>query len=82
MRAAVVPVPEIRMSEAPFYTATLPVECPKCGKTSRKLLRELLANTLILCSHCPTAIDIGSPEWRQRIDREVARVRGPTPTAS
>ena len=70
------------MKEAPFYTATLPVECPKCGKTSKKLLRELLANTLILCNHCPTAIDIGSSDWRERIDKEVARVRGQRPSTS
>jgi len=76
MREVVTPDREARLSEAPFYTATLPVQCPKCGKTSKKLLRELLANTLILCSHCPTAIDIGSPDWRRRIDTEVARVRG------
>ena len=69
------------MAEAPFYTATLPVQCPKCGKSSKKLLRELLANTLILCSHCPTAIDIRSPEWRTRIESEVARIRGQAPPA-
>lgn len=65
--------------EAEFYRTTLPVVCPKCGKTSKKLLRELVANTFILCSHCPTAIDIGSPEWRERIEKEVARVRPPAP---
>jgi len=69
------------MAEAPFYSATLPVSCPKCGKTSKKLLRELVANTLILCSHCPTAIDIGSAEWRERIDAEIARVRRSAPPA-
>jgi hypothetical protein len=47
------------------------VPCPKCGKTSRKLLRELVVNSLALCSHCPTAIDISSPEWRTKIDAAV-----------
>jgi len=54
-----------------FYTTTLNVPCPKCGKTSRKLLRELVVNSLALCSHCPTPIDISSPEWRAKINAAV-----------
>jgi hypothetical protein len=59
------------MSGNTFYTTTLNVPCPKCGKISRKLLRELVVNSLALCSHCPTAIDISSPEWRAKIDDAV-----------
>ena len=56
------------MSSDSFYSTTVTVTCPRCGKPSRKLLREVVTNLITLCNHCPTAIDIGTPEWRARID--------------
>jgi hypothetical protein len=56
------------MSADAFYTTTVTVNCPRCGKPSRKLLREVVTNLITLCNHCPTAIDIGTPEWRAVID--------------
>jgi hypothetical protein len=55
------------MSADAFYTTTVTVTCPRCGKPSRKLLREVLPN-VTLCNHCPSAIDISTPEWRAVID--------------
>ena len=69
------------MSGNAFYTTTLNVPCPKCGKTSRKLLRELVVNSLALCSHCPTAIDISSAEWRAKIDAAVEGAKKAMSTA-
>ena len=63
------------MTDDAYYRTTLPVTCPKCGKASAKLLRELVANTMVLCGYCPTAIDIGTAEWRARIDQAVAGAR-------
>jgi aspartate/tyrosine/aromatic aminotransferase len=31
-------------------------------------LREVVTNIITLCNHCPTAIDIGTPEWRALIE--------------
>jgi len=56
------------MSTESFYTTTVTVTCPRCGKPSRKLLREVVTNIITLCNYCPTAIDIGTPEWRALID--------------
>jgi hypothetical protein len=56
------------MSADSFYTTTVTVTCPRCGKPSRKLLREVVTNIMTLCNHCPTAIDIGTPEWRALIE--------------
>jgi len=56
------------MSTDAFYSTTVTVTCPRCGKPSRKLLREVVTNLITLCNYCPTAIDIGTPEWRARID--------------
>jgi hypothetical protein len=68
------------MSAESFYTTTVTVTCPRCGKPSRKLLREVVTNVITLCNHCPTAIDIGSPEWRAVIDAAVDRAgRGAMP---
>ena len=63
------------MSADAFYTTTVTVPCPRCGKTSRKLLREVVTNSVTLCNHCPTAIDIGTPEWRAVIDAAVESAR-------
>jgi uncharacterized Zn finger protein len=60
------------MSTDAFYTTTITVTCPRCGKRSRKLLREVVTNIITLCNHCPTAIDISTPEWRSVIDAAVA----------
>ncbi|GEM_PF-3520644 len=65
------------MSGDSFYTTTITVTCPRCGKPSRKLLREVVTNTVTLCNHCPTAIDIGSPEWRATIDAAAQRASRP-----
>jgi hypothetical protein len=64
------------MSADAFYTTTVSVTCPRCGKPSRKPLREVVTNTITLCNHCPTAIDISTPEWRAVIDAAVERARG------
>jgi hypothetical protein len=56
------------MSADSSYTTTVTVTCPRCGKPSRKLLREVVTNIITLCNHCPTAIDIGTPEWRALIE--------------
>ena len=56
------------MSTDAFYNTTITVTCPRCGKPSHKLLREVVTNSVTLCNHCPTAIDIGTPEWRAVID--------------
>jgi hypothetical protein len=69
------------MTDNAYYTTTLPITCPKCGKTSRKLLRELVVNSIMLCSHCPTAIDISSANWRSKIDAAVETARKNSPTA-
>ena len=66
------------MSAESFYTTTVTVPCPRCGKPSRKLLREVVTNIITLCNHCPTAIDIGTPEWRALIDAAAERARRPT----
>ena len=63
------------MSADAYYTTTVPVTCPCCGRTSRKLLREVVTNLITLCNHCPTAIDISAPEWRATIDAAVERAR-------
>ena len=59
------------MSTDAFYTTTITVACPRCGKPSRKLLREVVTNLITLCNHCPTAIDISTAEWRAVIDAAV-----------
>jgi uncharacterized Zn finger protein len=64
------------MSADAFYTATVIVTCASCGKPSHKLLREVVTNLITLCNHCPTAIDISTPEWRATIDAAVGRARG------
>jgi hypothetical protein len=61
------------MSTDSFYTTSITVTCPRCGKPSRKLLREVVTNVITLCNHCPTAIDIGTPEWRAVIDAAAER---------
>ena len=61
------------MSTDSFYTTSITVTCPRCAKPSRKLLREVVTNIITLCNHCPTAIDIGTPEWRAVIDAAVER---------
>ena len=63
------------MSADAFYTTTVTVKCPHCGKPSRKLLREVVTNLITICNHCPTAIDISAPEWRATIDAAVERAR-------
>jgi hypothetical protein len=63
------------MSADAFYTTTVTVTCPHCGKPSRKLLREVVTNLITICNHCPTAIDISAPEWRATIDAAVERAR-------
>ncbi|HLJ19297.1 MAG TPA: hypothetical protein VKU84_03820 [Stellaceae bacterium] len=63
------------MSTDAFYTTSVTVTCPHCGKTSRKLLREVVTNLITLCNHCPTAIDISTPDWRATIDAAVERAR-------
>lgn len=63
------------MSADAFYTTTITVTCPSCGKPSRKLLREVVTNLITLCNRCPTAIDISTPDWRATIDAAVERAR-------
>lgn len=63
------------MSTDAFYTTCVTVTCPHCGRTSRKLLREVVTNLITLCNHCPTAIDISTPEWRATIDAAVELAR-------
>jgi uncharacterized Zn finger protein len=63
------------MSADAFYTTWVTVDCPHCGRTSRKLLREVVTNIITICNHCPTAIDISTPEWRATIDAAVERAR-------
>ncbi|HXA72355.1 MAG TPA: hypothetical protein VNW24_18020 [Stellaceae bacterium] len=65
------------MSTDSFYTTSITVTCPRCGKPSRKLLREVVTNIITLCNHCPTAIDISTPEWRAVIDAAVETARHP-----
>ena len=69
------------MTENAFYISTLPIVCPKCGKTSQKLLRELVVNDLMLCSHCPTVIDVSSADWRAKIDAAVENAKRGIPSA-
>ena len=61
------------MSADAFYTTTVTVTCPSCGRPSRKLLREVVTNLITICNHCPTAVDISTPEWRATIDAAVER---------
>ena len=63
------------MTDHPFYTTTVTVTCPHCGRASHKLLREVVANLVTLCNHCPSAIDISAPEWRATIDAAVERTQ-------
>lgn len=63
------------MSADAFYTTTVMVTCPHCGKPSRKLLREVVTNLITICNHCPTAIDISAPEVRATIEAAVERAR-------
>ena len=63
------------MSADTFYTTTVTVTCPHCGRPSRKLLREVVTNLITICNHCPTAIDISAPEVRATIDAAVERAR-------
>ncbi len=63
------------MSTDAFYTTWVMVTCPSCGKPSRKLLREVVTNIITLCNHCPSAIDISTPEWRATIDADGERAR-------
>lgn len=63
------------MSADAFYTTTVTVTCPQCGKPSRKLLREVVTNLITICNHCPTAIDISAPEVRATIEAAVERAR-------
>jgi hypothetical protein len=67
------------MSTDAFYSTTITVTCPRCGRGSRKPLREVVTNLVTLCNYCPTAIDIGTPDWRAAIDAaaEAAREQGP-----
>lgn len=63
------------MSGDAFYLTTVKIPCPSCGKASEKPLREVSVNNFSLCFHCLTVIDIGSPEWRAKIDAAIASAR-------
>ncbi len=63
------------MSADAFYTTTVTVTCPHCGRPSRKLLREVVTNLITLCNHCPSAIDISAPDLRATIEAAVERAR-------
>jgi hypothetical protein len=63
------------MSTDAFYTTTIAVACPRCGRRSRKPLREVVTNSVTLCNYCPTAIDIGTPDWRAAIDAAAEAAR-------
>lgn len=54
---------------------TLDVPCPSCGQMNLERVVDLIAKDKVPCRFCRAIIDVGTDEWRARINKSADAYR-------